>query len=682
MDHKLANNERKSISSTSESFNNFKNTNRKFKHSNTEYKIFNNFDFKCKTDSKKEQFKKEFRNLTDFIHENFIFEANIMIILENAPKSIENAKKHLNNIFYEFQKKIRMSKITYGLIFIDFKKEEVNISQPIKDFTKNSNEQLKNFIESIYMRSQISEYINQLIEKKLKIDEALLSKLFKMIEKLKWTTKKTKICLFFIESFESNMIEILDETIKNFENNNDLKTFFLTSEKPDEEKKEIIYEKTIKAIVPSIKNFNILLGDHIQKTCLKLDLKNIEEKFKKNVTENTFLETKSTSQKIKKNFLELSFDESKPNFFDDNKEIFEATAHSFFIVKDKSMEIDWSNPLIQSSFIKTQVWINPKPFAAGCMRYAFYMKDIKLNEKLVGKIPKEIDENYTIPHMRQDIESLIVLSHLSCEFNKRIIAKFQKIDQNLINAVNSYIYEIASPTNYPYKYLWVENLLEGEYKKYNNNVGWIDNSEDYYNELVQAFSHFTFQFTSGYLLIVDLQGPYGILTDPQIHCRDIDKYGKGNFGNWGIAKFFITHKCNEFCQGLGLIHVNQQEKEEWKDDFWEKTDNMKKIFENHDSLVRLCDLCRLPYKFTKNDYFKRYDKFFHKENEDYCTLCLKKFKESKKSGGFCCDCGEKFHYSEYWFEKKRTEPPVRCAKCRYWNREKKREELYSKQKTE
>lgn len=36
----------------------------------------------------------------------------------------------------------------------------------------------------------------------------------------------------------------------------------------------------------------------------------------------------------------------------------------------------------------------------------------------------------------------------------------------------------------------------------------------------QAFSHYSYQFTEGYLMVVDLQGASGILTDPQIHCLD------------------------------------------------------------------------------------------------------------------------------------------------------------------
>ena len=60
--------------------------------------------------------------------------------------------------------------------------------------------------------------------------------------------------------------------------------------------------------------------------------------------------------------------------------------------------------------------------------------------------------------------------------------------------------------------------------------------------------------TEGFLMIVDLQGVNGVLTDPQIHCIDYTRFGKGNLGYEGILKFFFSHKCNQFCKDLGLVN--------------------------------------------------------------------------------------------------------------------------------
>mmetsp|Transcript_30140 Transcript_30140/g.29424 ORF Transcript_30140/g.29424 Transcript_30140/m.29424 type:complete len:82 (-) Transcript_30140:352-597(-) len=55
----------------------------------------------------------------------------------------------------------------------------------------------------------------------------------------------------------------------------------------------------------------------------------------------------------------------------------------------------------------------------------------------------------------------------------------------------------------------------------------------------------------------DLQGVGNILTDPQIHCIDQDRFGSGNLGLYGILLFFNTHVCNEFCHQLNLIHPRE-----------------------------------------------------------------------------------------------------------------------------
>lgn len=59
-------------------------------------------------------------------------------------------------------------------------------------------------------------------------------------------------------------------------------------------------------------------------------------------------------------------------------------------------------------------------------------------------------------------------------------------------------------------------------------------------------------------MIVDLQGVGNILTDPQIHCLDNARFGKGNLGYKGMLMFFNTHHCNEHCKALGLLNPREQ----------------------------------------------------------------------------------------------------------------------------
>ena len=78
--------------------------------------------------------------------------------------------------------------------------------------------------------------------------------------------------------------------------------------------------------------------------------------------------------------------------------------------------------------------------------------------------------------------------------------------KSLVDFVHSFIYEITDQ-GAPYKYLYGENFIEGKYQKYNNNAGWAGAlaTKDFDQaQIAQALSHFSWQLTEGYLMMVDL----------------------------------------------------------------------------------------------------------------------------------------------------------------------------------
>ena len=369
--------------------------------------------------------------------------------------------------------------------------------------------------------------------------------------------------------------------------------------------------------------------------------------------------------KVVPKVLDLEFDTTECNWNKTKFSKFNAVCHTWFIVKDKNIGINWRKPLIQKSQISTNVWINTKPFSVGAMRYAFFMKDLDLDQKLVGKIPKVLDETYVPEIMMRDIESLFICNHIVNEYNDRIVSILPDPDM-LISFVHCFIYEIMDE-KFPYKYWWVENFIEGEYEKFNNNAGWETSSFKQTSLIAQSLSHYSWQLTNGYLMIVDLQGGTGILTDPQIHCLDPKRFGKGNLGYEGIVKFFFNHKCNFYCNKLGLI--NPKESGDLPKEFTFYSNVLEKPYKD-ESIYKLCDLCREPYKIGSLQYFYDRNKF----PEIYCPECQRK-KNETMVGGNCIDCKSSFRSSEYWFKMKRTDFPVRCSRCRLENRNKLRMEL-------
>ena len=426
------------------------------------------------------------------------------------------------------------SKVNIGLIQIEMneKEGEYKVNEPFHHFTNDSYHRFKNHIESKILSFELKNQAN--LGKTSEIPSKVLEKIFDgLIDKVKWNSKTSRFSLFFLENPIDSTNQILSEIKGKLEKNSEVTLYSIEDDTKDICKfnnfnKSLTNPPLLKTIVSE------QIYKEINEICVSLI--QIEEKTKinpliafKTPCNKIYSHQASELNSNNNETLELIIDDRMPDFDGKEYEIFDAIAYSFFIVKDKGIEINWRNPLIQKSFINTKVWIAPTPFSSGMIRYAFYMKDVIVEEKLVGKIPKNRDSSYNIESMKNDVESLIMLDHLINEFNEYMLYTFQSKEKLLLNGTHSYIYEILND-KFKYPYLWVENLIEGNYKKYNNNAGWFNPEDSLVNQTAQAFSHFSWQFTKGYMIIVDLQGTYGVFTDPEMHCLDQRKYGKGNLG--------------------------------------------------------------------------------------------------------------------------------------------------------
>ena len=110
--------------------------------------------------------------------------------------------------------------------------------------------------------------------------------------------------------------------------------------------------------------------------------------------------------------------------------------------------------------------------------------------------------------------------------------------------------------------VFVEPFLEGTFLKANGNDGYVANLDDAhreFQEVAQAFSHWTWVASEKSLLVCDLQGVHETadegmrwkFTDPAIHsAAGKTRFGQTDLGPRGINAFFRTHECNDFCKEL------------------------------------------------------------------------------------------------------------------------------------
>lgn len=110
------------------------------------------------------------------------------------------------------------------------------------------------------------------------------------------------------------------------------------------------------------------------------------------------------------------------------------------------------------------------------------------------------------------------------------------------------------------EYYNIEELLpdyKAQYQKWNDNAGYVNQGNP--SELLQAFSHWTYDVTASIMMVVDLQGVEKehqyVLTDPSIHCKE-SKFGETNFGDAGMTIFFRRHKCGSICKSMALLENN------------------------------------------------------------------------------------------------------------------------------
>ncbi|XP_059500641.1 transient receptor potential cation channel subfamily M member 6-like isoform X4 [Stegostoma tigrinum] len=107
------------------------------------------------------------------------------------------------------------------------------------------------------------------------------------------------------------------------------------------------------------------------------------------------------------------------------------------------------------------------------------------------------------------------------------------------------------------QWLTMEKYMNGQFRKYNNNNGDELIPTNLLEETMLAFSHWSYEYTRGELLVLDLQGVGENLTDPSVikaeekTSRDM-VFGPANLGEEAIRNFTVKHHCNTCCRKLKL----------------------------------------------------------------------------------------------------------------------------------
>ncbi|KAM9391501.1 transient receptor potential cation channel subfamily M member 6 [Pholidichthys leucotaenia] len=109
------------------------------------------------------------------------------------------------------------------------------------------------------------------------------------------------------------------------------------------------------------------------------------------------------------------------------------------------------------------------------------------------------------------------------------------------------------------QWLTIERNMSGVFKKYNSNSGEEITPCCSLEEMLLAFSHWTYEYSCREMVVLDIQGVGDELTDPTVIMADDQSVSRGemlfgpdNLGAAAINGFLEKHHCNTCCSRLGL----------------------------------------------------------------------------------------------------------------------------------
>ena len=208
-----------------------------------------------------------------------------------------------------------------------------------------------------------------------------------------------------------------------------------------------------------------------------------------------------------------------------------------------------NNQLKKLGSTQTFITVNSNPLGFGKFRIAYICQISNKDKRAVAKV--HIERAKTAQEQKKncliDIETLAISNYYAKKFNEN------EFVTKKIFFVKTFLFKLTKPFN-GISYLTVEQAIDGEFVKYNNNFGFVQKD----CVTAQAFTHFSFAASEGQLMITDLQGAkvnkggQYLLTDPAIHHTESEDLGSSNLGSTGFEKFFESHRCNTICNKLSI----------------------------------------------------------------------------------------------------------------------------------
>ena len=292
--------------------------------------------------------------------------------------------------------------------------------------------------------------------------------------------------------------------------------------------------------------------------------------------------------------------------------------------------INWNKVLYQKNYFQSSIqFLNFFEFDISSLTYNLEGKDDSRGINYECYIPKKIkvkEFNDINTFIDNHLINSSICSYISDSFNIRIFEELPSLKQ-FIKFKQLSLIEIINNSNekFPSNYLLCSNK-----SSFPSNDISIPSKK-----ILDAFSHFSFQYSEGNLLISNL------IIDEKINLISNYKIYKNCKEDYkDIMKFFISHYCNEICHKLKLYNPKRVKKNE----------DIKSDFFSRDKITdtKLCECCKIP--MTSRD--------------KCCQYCNKKILDTQINCK-CEKCGNNFIFSLYYYNMKMICIPNKCQNCTF-----------------
>ena len=258
-----------------------------------------------------------------------------------------------------------------------------------------------------------------------------------------------------------------------------------------------------------------------------------------------------------------------------------------------------------------------------------HINNLTLGKKMIGYSNSKLNRN---KYNQEYFINNTLLNYAICDYICDLFNMRMYSNNINLTTIEIHLYEF---TNYNIQYVIGKEYLNNYTPKYNDDI-------------LNCFSHFSFCISYGKILIDNIKEYNGKIFTFDIF-KDTDNYDEFNDYNndqeqyINILRFFCYHKCNKYCNILGLNNINKN--------FYDINPDNLELFKNK----RICDICKSIFKIDNKYNYNR-------DNLCLCFECYNKIYESKYVR-VCLICENKFEYFYNYYILQRIETPSMCKNC-------------------